>query len=75
MVDKNLSGYNLTGPISPSFGNLLSLTNLWVTFMSNNVLDYYNLNCFFFFLFRSMNSSQIHQNMDDIAILGIYFSI
>ncbi|KAH9530800.1 hypothetical protein CY35_19G003100 [Sphagnum magellanicum] len=24
----NLSGYNLTGPISPSFGNLLSLTSL-----------------------------------------------
>ncbi|CAK9213885.1 unnamed protein product [Sphagnum troendelagicum] len=32
----NLSGYNLTGPISPSFGNLLSLTSL--------ALDYNGLN-------------------------------
>ncbi|CAK9212168.1 unnamed protein product, partial [Sphagnum troendelagicum] len=32
----NLSGYNLTGPISPSFGNLLSLTSL--------TLDYNDLN-------------------------------
>ncbi|CAM6066109.1 unnamed protein product [Sphagnum tenellum] len=32
----NLSGYNLTGPISPSFGNLLSLTSL--------ALDYNDLN-------------------------------
>ncbi|KAH9530835.1 hypothetical protein CY35_19G004900 [Sphagnum magellanicum] len=32
----NLSGYNLTGPISPSFGNLLNLTSL--------ALDYNNLN-------------------------------
>ncbi len=44
MVHRNLSRYNLTGPISPSFGNLLSLTSLWVTFMSSIVLDYYNLN-------------------------------
>jgi len=28
MVHRNLSGYNLAGPISPSFGNLLSLTSL-----------------------------------------------
>jgi len=49
MVHRNLSGYNLTGPISPSFGNLLSLTSLWVTLMSRIVLDYYNLNCFSFF--------------------------
>jgi hypothetical protein len=28
MVHRNLSGYNLVGPISPSFGNLLSLTSL-----------------------------------------------
>ncbi|CAN5964123.1 unnamed protein product [Sphagnum jensenii] len=32
----NLSGYNLTGPISPSFGNLLSLTSL---FLQNNSLS------------------------------------
>ncbi|KAH9530858.1 hypothetical protein CY35_19G005900 [Sphagnum magellanicum] len=32
----NLSGYNLTGPISPSFGNLLNLTSL--------ALDYNDLN-------------------------------
>jgi Leucine-rich repeat (LRR) protein len=32
----NLSGYNLTGPISPSFGNLQSLTSL--------ALDYNDLN-------------------------------
>ncbi|CAK9213890.1 unnamed protein product [Sphagnum troendelagicum] len=32
----NLSGYNLAGPISPSFGNLLSLTSL--------ALDYNDLN-------------------------------
>ncbi|CAN5964077.1 unnamed protein product, partial [Sphagnum jensenii] len=32
----NLSGYNLTGPISPNFGNLLSLTSL--------ALDYNDLN-------------------------------
>ncbi|CAK9278252.1 unnamed protein product [Sphagnum jensenii] len=36
MVDRNLSGYNLTRPISPSFGNLLSLTSL--------ALDYNALN-------------------------------
>jgi hypothetical protein len=28
MVHRNLSGYNLAGPISPNFGNLLSLTSL-----------------------------------------------
>ncbi|CAK9266671.1 unnamed protein product, partial [Sphagnum jensenii] len=32
----NLSGYNLTGPISPSFGNLLNLTSL---FLQNNLLS------------------------------------
>ncbi|CAK9869247.1 unnamed protein product [Sphagnum jensenii] len=32
----NLSGYNLTGPISPSFGNLLSLTSL---VLQNNSLS------------------------------------
>jgi hypothetical protein len=28
MVDRNLSGYNLTGPISPSFVQLTNLTSL-----------------------------------------------
>ncbi|CAK9266655.1 unnamed protein product, partial [Sphagnum jensenii] len=32
----NLSGYNLTGPISPSFGNLQNLTSL---FLQNNSLS------------------------------------
>ncbi|CAK9266715.1 unnamed protein product [Sphagnum jensenii] len=36
MVHMNLSGYNLTRPISPNFGNLLSLTSF--------ALDYNDLN-------------------------------
>ncbi|CAK9212174.1 unnamed protein product [Sphagnum troendelagicum] len=43
----NLSGYNLTGPISPSFGNLLSLTSL--------ALDYNDLNGSLPLLNRSTN--------------------
>ncbi|KAH8970054.1 hypothetical protein BDL97_02G066900 [Sphagnum fallax] len=43
----NLSRYNLTGPISPSFGNLLSLTSL--------ALDYNDLNGSLPLLNRSTN--------------------
>jgi hypothetical protein len=35
MVDRDLSNYNLVGPISPNFGDLLSLTSLWVNFVHN----------------------------------------